>query len=108
MSVSERADVAEDLLAKLQALEAQAEVGHALTTALHAHTVAADAKIENLEAALATSRRIGAAVGIIMATHKIAYDDAFAALRVASNHSQRKLRDVADEVVITGVLPTSE
>jgi hypothetical protein len=59
----------------------------------------------NLETALQTSREIGAAVGVLMAHHKIAQDDAFTLLRTASQGLHRKLRDIAAEVVETGSLP---
>jgi hypothetical protein len=63
-------------------------------------------RAEHLRTALDTNRQIGAAMGILMARHRCSYDNAFTALRVASQHLHRKLRDVADEVVFTGVLPT--
>ncbi len=59
---------------------------------------------ENLNTALATSRRIGAAIGILMATRRTTEDDAFELLRQTSQRQHRKLRDVADDVVFTGVL----
>jgi hypothetical protein len=40
-----------------------------------------------------------------MAHHKVAQDDAFTLLRVASQGLHRKLRDIAVEVVETGTLP---
>jgi transcriptional regulator with GAF, ATPase, and Fis domain len=59
---------------------------------------------ENLNTALATSRRIGAAIGILMVTRRITEDEAFDMLRQSSQRRHRKLRDVADDVVFTGVL----
>ena len=67
----------------------------------------ADQTASNLRAALASNRQIGAAIGILMARLKITEDEAFDALRSASQHLHRKLRDVADEVVTTGDLPTA-
>ena len=63
---------------------------------------AAEAKITHLELALESARVIGAAVGIVMALQKVTYDDAFATLVRASQHQNRKLRDIADEVVNYG------
>jgi ANTAR domain len=63
-------------------------------------------QVEHLEIALAGARRIGAAMGVLMATHHITDDQAFALLRTASQHHHRKVRDIADEVVLTGELPT--
>jgi AmiR/NasT family two-component response regulator len=44
------------------------------------------------------------AIGILMATHGIRDGAAFDLLRVASQRSNRRLRDIADEVVRTGEL----
>ena len=59
-------------------------------------------------AALQTSRRIGTAIGIIMARRLVTSDEAMALLREASQHLNRKLRDVALEVEMTGALPDYE
>lgn len=59
----------------------------------------------NLEAALRTNRQIGTAVGILMATEKVTEDNAFQLLRQASNHLNRKLVDIAEQVHLTGRLP---
>ncbi|MEP7193793.1 MAG: ATP-binding protein [Actinomycetota bacterium] len=64
----------------------------------------AENRSANLEQALSSNRQIGAAVGILMASHKLASDRAFALLREASNKTNRRLRDVADQVVLTGSL----
>ncbi len=69
------------------------------------HADAADT-IDNLEKALESNREIGIAVGIIMAYRKLTREDAFNVLRVASQNSNRKLRDLAAEVADTGALPT--
>jgi transcriptional regulator with GAF, ATPase, and Fis domain len=59
---------------------------------------------DNLTAALASSRKIGAAIGILMHKHHLSEQQAFDALRIASQHSHRKLIDIAYEVVDTGQL----
>jgi GAF domain-containing protein len=59
---------------------------------------------DHLTNALASNRKIGAAIGILMATHKITEQQAFDALRLASQHSHRKLHEIAFEVVETGQL----
>jgi hypothetical protein len=58
----------------------------------------------HLETALITSREIGMAMGIIMAQHKLTGDSAFDLLRRISQHSHRKLRDVALTVADTGAV----
>ncbi len=85
----------------------------AVTTAvlLAAHAswaVAADAartKVANLHRALETSRDIGVALGVLMATQKVTRETAFELMRMASQGAHRKLRDVAAEVAATGRLP---
>lgn len=62
-------------------------------------------KVLNLEKALDSSRTIGAACGILMSQHHLTEEQAFAVLKTYSQNSNRKLRDVADDVVHTGVLP---
>ncbi len=61
--------------------------------------------ITQLELALTTSRKIGAAIGILMATQRCTEDQGFDILCWVSQKSNRKLRDVAGEVVSTGALP---
>ena len=61
-------------------------------------------KIANLEIALVSARRIGAAIGIIMAIQKVAEEQAFSVLRDVSQNTNRKLRDVADDVLLVGAV----
>jgi GAF domain-containing protein len=56
----------------------------------------------NLEAALRTSRSIGMALGILMERHKMTQDAAFEKLRDASQHTNRKLYELAADLVETG------
>ena len=65
---------------------------------------AATTKAAHLQVALQNSRHIGAAVGILMSLHKITEDQAFGLLRLASQRSNRKLRDLALDVIDTGWL----
>jgi hypothetical protein len=59
----------------------------------------------NLQAALENRTDIGIAMGVLMAQHKVTREDAFNLLRVSSQHTGRKLRDVAADVAQTGALP---
>jgi AmiR/NasT family two-component response regulator len=72
---------------------------------LRSELAAAQAKIDSLQNALESSRRIAAAVGVLMASQKITYDDAFGLLSRVSQASQLKVRDLAEEVLLTGALP---
>jgi transcriptional regulator with GAF, ATPase, and Fis domain len=62
-------------------------------------------QINHLEQAVASNRRIGIAIGILMVQRRIGSDAAFALLRAASQLSNRKLRDIAEAVVRTGEIP---
>jgi hypothetical protein len=61
-------------------------------------------RIQNLEQALASNREIGIAIGVLMSTQLVTEQQAFDLLRMASQRSHRKLRDVAAGVVETGTL----
>jgi GAF domain-containing protein len=60
---------------------------------------------QHLERALDASRRIGMAMGIIMALHKVDEHSAFEVLKVASQRTNRKLREIAEDVIRSGALP---
>lgn len=62
-------------------------------------------KAVNLEAALRSSRQIGIAVGVLMARDLVTADEAFRRLAAASQHLNRRVRDLAEEVAQTGTLP---
>lgn len=95
---------ASDLL-DMTALQEQSDIDQILIAALEAQAVIDQGEIANLKIALNSARRIGAALGIIMVTHKVTEEKAFAALRTASQHTHRKLRDVAEDVLLTGAAP---
>jgi hypothetical protein len=61
-------------------------------------------QIGHLETALATNRRIGMAIGIVMVRHQVTDEQAFALLREQSQRRNQKLRELAEEVIYTGSL----
>lgn len=63
------------------------------------------AEIAELEKAVLTRTVIGQAEGILMERHQVSAEDAFEMLRRASQHSNRKLRDLAADLVHTGLEP---
>jgi hypothetical protein len=65
----------------------------------------AQAKSANLLTALKNSREIGVAMGILMAQQHVTRDQAFDLLRIASQHTHRKVSYIASEVADTGALP---
>lgn len=64
-----------------------------------------ESRIENLESALASRTVIGQAQGILMERERITADQAFVLLRRSSQHLNRKLRAVAQDIVDTGSIP---
>jgi GAF domain-containing protein len=61
--------------------------------------------LSHLRTAMMSRAYIEQAKGILMERHKIKEDDAFTILTRASQRTNRKLRDVAQELVRTGALP---
>jgi hypothetical protein len=67
---------------------------------------AAVLRLEQLNAALVTREIIGQAQGILIERERITADQAFSILRVASQHLNVKLREVALYIVETGEVPS--
>ncbi|WP_138732536.1 ANTAR domain-containing protein [Modestobacter excelsi] len=84
---------------------AESVVSRGETTVARGDTAAAVMEIEHLRAGLQTSRCIGMAMGILMTRRGLTEAAAFDVLARASQNANRKLRDVADDVVLTGELP---
>ena len=61
-------------------------------------------QVANLEAALASNRRIGMAMGILMGRGAITEQEAFQRMLQVSQNTNRKLRDVAETIILTGEL----
>jgi len=61
-------------------------------------------RVENLERALSSNRDIGTAVGVLIAQHKLTREQAFDLLRIASQNTNRKLHEVALDVIDTGAV----
>jgi len=59
-------------------------------------------QVAGLEIALLTRDIIGQAKGILMERYRITADEAFDRLRTASQHKNRKVRDLAEELANTG------
>ena len=58
----------------------------------------------NLAVAQESNREIGMAMGVLMSRHRLTQSQAFDLLRMASQHTHRKLREIASDVVQTGML----
>ena len=61
-------------------------------------------RVTHLEHALLTNRRIGIAIGILMAHHQVTEEHAFDLLRTSSQRENVKLAAIAERVVHTGGL----
>jgi hypothetical protein len=85
------------------AAEGAAEVAAVCAVAVAA--IRERVRADNLEKALGSSRQIAAAVGIVMAQRRCTYDEAFRQIKAASQHGHRKMRDLAEDIVLTGELP---
>jgi GAF domain-containing protein len=86
-------DEAEVELADVFVRHAAVVVGNAID-----RTISEKVK-EQLQEALATREVIGKAQGMLMVRHGVGTEEAFDMLRRASQHSNRKLRDVASDIV---------
>ena len=95
-TAQERADVAES---RADQMQADSLVDRELIAQLHADGALSRDHVAQLQKALLSSRHIGAAVGILMASREVTQDEALAILKVASQRSNRKLYDVASELV---------
>lgn len=62
---------------------------------------------EHLRLALESNRQIGVAMGVLMSRERVTKQQAFDLLRIASQHTHRKLADIAMDVSETGMLEFS-
>ncbi|HEX8305402.1 MAG TPA: GAF and ANTAR domain-containing protein [Jatrophihabitans sp.] len=58
----------------------------------------------HLARALESNREIGVAMGVLMSQHRITREQAFDLLRITSQHTHRKLSQIAADVADTGTL----
>jgi hypothetical protein len=91
-----RADAAER---RVDEMEARSAVDREMLAELQADGMVSREHVRQLETALATSRTIGTAIGILMANRNIGHDEALAVLKGASQRTNRKLRDLATTIV---------
>jgi AmiR/NasT family two-component response regulator len=75
-----------------------------LVDELQARVRSAELRAAGLEAALASNRRIGMAVGVLMCRHQLTDEQAFALPRTASQQGNVKVRELAETVIATGTL----
>ena len=97
----DRADTAET---RADNMEAREMLDREMIAELQAEGQLSREHAAQMEAALSSSRMIGAAIGIIMASRLVSQNEAFDILKQASQRSNRKLRDLASEIVETGTI----
>ncbi|WP_375488500.1 ANTAR domain-containing protein [uncultured Jatrophihabitans sp.] len=107
MTISRQTDAEVDERADLQ-LARTAELGDGdqsereIIANLQDRLIQSEMAYAHLEGAIASSRRIGAAIGIVMAVSKVTEEAALGVLKTISQRQNRKLRLVADDIVLTG------
>lgn len=97
--VDSRADAAD---VRMTAIEAAAGVDRQMIDDLQAAGVLSRRHAAQMEEALRSSRTIGIALGIVMTSRGVGPDQAFTLLQEASSRSNRKIRDLAAEIVTDG------
>jgi hypothetical protein len=80
-------------------LKEDAAIDREMIAELHSEGLVSQKHAAELEQALMSSRTIGTAIGILMASRDIGQAEAFAVLQAASQRSNRKLRDLATDLV---------
>jgi hypothetical protein len=85
--------------ARIEASEAQAAIDREILASLHIDEDLMRGHVTQLEQALQSSRTIGTAVGIVMASRNIDRETALAVLKRASSETNVKLRDLCAEMV---------
>lgn len=91
-----RADAAE---ARANAADTRVDIDREMIAELHRDGVVSRQHAEQMEEALRSSRTIGAAIGLIMGSRQVSDTEAFDVLKLASQNSNRKLRELAAELV---------
>lgn len=104
-ALEERAVADREAIAKL---EDQVAVDRDMIAHVLSESAAERSKVANLEVALISARRIGTAMGVLMMSRKVTDDEAFELLRKTSQAKGRKLRDIAEDVIMTGTIDYDE
>jgi AmiR/NasT family two-component response regulator len=97
-------EVLDDVQRRLDRLSARVDAVQELVAELQADGLLNQQHVEQLEEALVASRTIGAAIGILMAKLDVDEEKGFAILRRVSQAQNRKLREIASDLVASGNL----
>jgi hypothetical protein len=88
--------------ADIDELRGEADLDRKLLAALQSDGIVERQYIGQLEEALTTARKIGAAMGVVIAAKRCTEDEAFDVLAAESMRQNRKLREIADDLVQSG------
>jgi hypothetical protein len=91
-----RADVADQ---RADRMEARSAMDREMLAELQAEELVGREHVAQLETALITSRTIGAALGILMASRHISQEEALAVLKGASQRTNTKMHSLAETIV---------
>ncbi|MDC5697793.1 ANTAR domain-containing protein [Intrasporangium calvum] len=91
---------------RIDDLETRADVDRLMLKELYEDGLLSAEHIAQLQDALTSSRKIGAAIGIVMVSRRVSETDAVDILKRASQAANLKLRVIAEEIVYTGDLST--
>ena len=80
-------------------MDARSVVDREMIAELHADGVLNRSHVADLERALVSSRTIGAALGILMATRNIGEEEALLLLKGASQRTNTRMREMAQTIV---------
>lgn len=95
-ALSDRADASET---RADAADARELVDRDMIAELQRDGVVSQEHAAQMEEALKSSRTVGAAIGMIMASRSLSEEAAFEVLREASQNSNRKLRELAADLI---------
>ena len=109
-SLERRADVAEiradaaelradEVSRRADALEAQVAMDREMIAELQRDGVLSQEHAAQMEQAMRSSRTVGAAIGLLMASRQVSDTEAFDILKAVSQKSNRKLRELAADIV---------
>ena len=91
-------------VAPAQRLDVLSVLDETVIDELQARILCAEERAAGLECALASNRRIGMAVGILMCQRRLTEEQAIALLKTHSQHCNVKVRELAETVIYTGTL----
>jgi AmiR/NasT family two-component response regulator len=96
VAAQQRADAAQ---LRVDRMEARSVIDRAMIARLEAEGAVSRDHIAQLEAAIGASRRIGAALGILMVSRRISEDEALTVLRGASERTRMSVEHLAATIV---------